>query len=325
MTRTGSIATPRRSRGAALLIAMSLLVLVATLAAGMVWQQHRAIQVETAERARTQAAWILNGALDWARLILREDARTGGPTALTEPWATPLAEARLSTFLATDKDNNTDDGPDAFLSGSIVDLQSRYNLRNLIDGNKIVETELLSLQHLCEDAGAPTDTAQRIADGLLAAWAPAAAQGGVTSQDSAAPLAPRTIAQLQWLGVDPAALERLENFIVLLPVRTTVNLNTADAEVIAAVGPGLDAGAAQALVQGRQRAAFKSLQLAAKLVSSPNLLNPKNFGVTSNFFEVRGKLRLDDRALEERSIVERRGLDVVTILRERVATVVPDR
>ncbi|HET7528324.1 MAG TPA: type II secretion system minor pseudopilin GspK [Burkholderiaceae bacterium] len=331
------IATPRRSRGAALLIAMALLVLVSTLAAGMVWQQHRAIEVETAERARTQAAWILNGALDWARLILREDARTGGPTALTEPWATPLAEARLSTFLATDKDHNTDSGPDAFLSGAIVDLQSRYNLRNLVDGNKIVDAELLTLRRLCEAAGAPTDTAPRIAEGLLAAWvsgpaqASATAQAGAMSQGSsstqggAAPLAPRTIAQLQWLGIDPAVLERLEGFIVLLPVRTTVNLNTADAEVIAAVVPGLDAGAAQALVQGRQRAAFKSLEIAGKLVSSTNKLDPKNVGVTSNFFEVRGKLRLDDRALEERSIVERRGLDMVTILRERVASVVPDR
>jgi general secretion pathway protein K len=311
--------SPRRSRGAALLIAMSLLVLVSTLAAGMVWQQHRAIQVEAAERSRTQSAWILNGALDWARLILREDARSGGPTALSEPWATPLAEARLSTFLATDKDHNADSGPDAFLSGSIVDLQSRYNLRNLVDANKVVEAELSALQRLCEAAGAPTDTAPRIAEGLRAAWA------GGDVQGAAAPLVPRTLAQLQWLGVDPAALERLQNFVVLLPVRTTVNLNTADAEVIAAVSPGLDAGAAQALVQTRQRGAYKSIDSARRQVSSPNLLDPKHVGVTSNYFEVRGKLRLDERALEERSIVERRGLDIVTILRERVASVVADR
>ncbi|HEX6017082.1 MAG TPA: type II secretion system minor pseudopilin GspK [Burkholderiaceae bacterium] len=309
----------RRSRGAALLIAMSLLVLVTTLAAGMVWQQYRAIQVEAAERSRTQSAWILNGALDWARLILREDARTGGPTALSEPWATPLAEARLSTFLATDKDHNAEDGPDAFLSGSIVDLQSRYNLRNLIDGNKVVESELAALTRLCESAGVPNDTAQRIAEGLRAAW------GGGDAQAAAAPLAPRTLAQLQWLGIDPEVIERLHDVVVLLPVRTTVNLNTADAEVIAAVSPGLDAGAAQALVQTRQRGAYRSVDLARKLVSPPSLLDPKAVGVTSNYFEVRGKLRLDERALEERSIVERRGLDVVTILRERVASVVPDR
>jgi len=291
-----------------------LLVLVTTLAAGMVYQQHRAIQVEAAERARTQSAWILNGALDWARLILREDARSGGPTALSEPWATPLAEARLSTFLATDKDNNSDSGPDAFLSGAIIDLQSRYNLRNLIDGNKILEAELLTLQRLCEAAGAPTDTAPRIAEGLRLAWA-----GGDTQS---VPLAPRTVAQLQWLGIDPGVLDRLQNFVVLLPVRTTVNLNTADPEVIAAVSAGLDAGAAQALVQTRQRGAYRTVDIAKK--QAP-LLDPKNVGVTSNYFEVRGKLRLDDRALEERSIVERRGLDIVTILRERVASVVADR
>jgi general secretion pathway protein K len=285
----------------------------------MVWQQHRAIQVEAAERSRTQSAWILNGALDWARLILREDARSGGPTALSEPWATPLAEARLSTFLATDQEHNADSGPDAFLSGSITDLQSRYNLRNLVDGNKIVDAELAALTRLCESAGVPTDTAPRIAEGLRAAW------GGGDAQAAAAPLAPRTLAQLAWLGIDPGVIEQLQNFVVLLPVRTTVNLNTADADVIAAVSPGLDAGAAQALVQARQRGAYKSIDIARKQVSSPNLLDPKNVGVNSNYFEVRGKLRLDDQALEERSVVERRGLDVVTILRERVASVVSDR
>ena len=319
MTRR-RLPSSRRSRGAALLIAMSLLVLVTTLAAGMVWQQHRAIQVEAAERSRTQSAWILNGALDWARLILREDARSGGPTALSEPWATPLAEARLSTFLATDKDHNADSGPDAFLSGSIVDMQSRYNLRNLVDGNKVAEAELLALRRLCEAAGAPTDTAPRIAEGLLAAWG-----GGGDAQGATAPLEPRTVAQLHWLGVDPAVLERLQKFVVLLPIRTTVNLNTAEAEVIAAVSPGMDAGAAQALVQARQRGAYKTFEMARSRVSPPSLLDPKNVGVTSSYFEVRGRLRLDDRALEERSIVERRGLDIVTILRERVASVVPDR
>ncbi len=43
----------RRSQaGAALLLAMIILTLVGTLAAGMVWHQHRAIEVEAAERAR---------------------------------------------------------------------------------------------------------------------------------------------------------------------------------------------------------------------------------------------------------------------------------
>lgn len=55
---------PRPARGAALLVAMVLLSVVATLAAGMVWQQWRAVQVETAERSRHQSGWMLLGALD---------------------------------------------------------------------------------------------------------------------------------------------------------------------------------------------------------------------------------------------------------------------
>jgi len=306
----------RRQSGAALLIAMTLLALVSTLAAGMVWQQHRAVQVEAAERSRTQSAWILNGALDWARLILREDARSGAPTALSEPWATPLAEARLSTFLAADKDNNVDSGPEAFLSGTITDLQSRYNLRNLVENGKVVEAELTALQRLCELAGAPTDTAGRIAEGLRAAW---------SAGEAGAPLAPRTVGQLHWLGLEATVLERLRPYLEILPVRTTVNLNTADRDVIVAVSPGLDAGAAEALIQARQRRAFKDLPAARALLSTPTLLNERNVGVKSNYFEVRGKLRLDDRVLEERSVVERRGLDVVSILRQRVSTVVAER
>jgi general secretion pathway protein K len=129
----------RPPRGAALLLAMIIMALVTTVAAGMVWQQTRAIQVEAAERARSQAGWILSGALDWSRLILREDLRAANQrkspyTSLGDTWATPLDEARLSSFLAADKNNNADGGPEAFISGAIVDAQSRLNLRGLVDG-----------------------------------------------------------------------------------------------------------------------------------------------------------------------------------------------
>ena len=61
---------PLREAGAALLAAMLTVTLVATLAAAALWQQWRSVEVETSERARVQAAWILVGALDWSRLIL---------------------------------------------------------------------------------------------------------------------------------------------------------------------------------------------------------------------------------------------------------------
>lgn len=309
-----------RQRGAALLTALIIVTLVVTLAAAMVWQQWRAVQVEAAERARMQSAWILNGALDWARLILREDARSGRPTALTEPWATPLAEARLSTFLAVDKDN-TDDAPDAFLSGVITDAQARYNLTSLLDGSgKVVVAELEALERLCQTVGVASDVATRIATGLRDAQA-----AGAQSGSSSAPLRPRTLAQLSWLGIDPSTVALLEPYVTMLPVRSAVNVNTTSREVLAAVVKGLDLATAERLLQQRQREPFKTLGAVEAQVPTLAPLNPQQLAVTSSYFEVRGKLRLEDRVLEQRSLVERRGLDMLVVYRELVSSLEASR
>ncbi|MCU0812904.1 MAG: type II secretion system minor pseudopilin GspK [Burkholderiaceae bacterium] len=304
-------ARPRRQRGAALLVAMVILTLVATLAAGMVWQQWRAIEVESAERARAQAAWILNGAHDWARLILREDSRTPGVDHLGEPWAVPLAEARLSTFLAADRSNTTDEGPEAFLSGSIADAQASYNLRNLVDQEgKLDAKQLRVLERLCDSAGLPSGVATRLGEGLAEAWA---------MTDGNVPLPPARLADLRWLGLDAASIERLAPWVVLLPVPTPVNLNTAPREVIAAVVEGLDAGSAERLAQARERQPFRSIEQAKAQLGADSDVKFEGVAVATNFFEVRGRIRLGERVLEERSLVQRVNRDIVTLQRERVS------
>jgi general secretion pathway protein K len=323
--RNTRLADPQR--GAALLLAMLIMTLVTTLAAGMVWQQWRAIQVEAAERGRTQAAWILVGALDWARLILREDQREnnrGNPPAadhLGEPWATPLAEARLSSFLAADRDNNSvaeNDSLDAFLSGSITDAQSRWNLRrlSLIDPatGKPFTADLKVLQNLCGLAGAPGDCASRIADAVSKAWAPA-------GSGNAAAISPQHMSQLAWIGIDADTIKRLEPWVDILPDPSDVNLNTAPAEVIAAAVDGMTLGNAQRLVQDRQRTPIRDLNSPAARAYFPvNAPTPiPGISLTSRFFYIQGRLRLEERVLEERSLVERNAnLDVKVRSRERV-------
>lgn len=324
----------RRQRGAALLTAMVIVTLVATLASAIIWQQWRAIQVEAAERARVQARWVLQGAVDWARLILREDARTGGPDHLAEPWAVPLAEARLSTFLAADRDNSAeDDGPDAYLSGAIVDAQSRYNLRNLSLGDdKAAETEQRILARLLDTVGANPSLAatvtaalrEALPAGAAAAAASAAGDGNVVvSVDPTAPIAPARLEQLAWCGLDAETLRRLGPYVVWLPTKTTVNLNTASREVIAAVVEGIDLASADRLVQARQRAPFRNLSDAKALLPGQIDLDSSRVGVASSNFEVSGRLRLDDRVVEQHAWLVRRGLDVQVFAMEQRNAVTP--
>ncbi len=308
-----------RPRGAALLVAMVLLTVVATLSAGMVWQQWRAIQVEAAERSRSQSAWILMGALDWARLILREQRLEH--VSLNDTWAQPLAEARLSTFLAADRDNNADTGPEAFLSGHIVDAQSRYNLRWLVQTDPAAAAaELKVLERLCQLGGLPASLAGQIAQGLKA----------TAGADASTPLAPVRLDDLAWLGLDSTSLAVLRPWVLLMPATTTplttpVNLNTAPREVLAAVVKGIDLGLADSLVQARQRTPFRTLADVENLLPAASKpLDPQRVDVKSAYFEVHGRLRLEERVLEELSLVHKRSAnEVVTLQRQRRSTVLP--
>lgn len=320
-------------RGAALLTAMIIVTLIAGLAAGMVWQQYRAVQIEAADRARAQSTWILQGALDWARLILLEDARQNRQKPvdhLGEPWAVPLAEARLSTFLAADRTAATDDeGPEAFLSGNIEDAQSHYNLRALVGGPQVPALEQRVLERLCSQVNAPPGTAAVIINGLRAAF-PAAASaasapaGGETVSDSG-PLQPAGIDQLNWLGLDSDTIARLQPYVVLLPKATPVNLNTAPREVIAALFDGVDLASAERLVQGRKARPLQNTDEAKSYLPAGVDLGSGRASVDSSFFVVTGRLRLDERQLEQRSLIERQGLSMVVLGRERISQLLDRR
>ena len=94
----------------------------------------------------------------------------------------------------------------------------------------------------------------------------------------------------------------------MLPQRTPVNLNTASAEVIHAV-TGIDLASAQRMAAARAARPFKSIADAAQAAGGaqqPVRECPAQWcDVLSSFFEVQGRLRLDDVALQETAAVQR--------------------
>jgi general secretion pathway protein K len=105
-----------------------------------------------------------------------------------------------------------------------------------------------------------------------------------------------------------------------LPARTTVNLNTASAEVIYASLPGIGMADAQHLVSAREGAPFRSVADAMRLLGGEASAMPQaqvNVGFSSRFFEVRSRLRLDQLVVEERSVIQRDLSNTKVLLRER--------
>jgi general secretion pathway protein K len=307
----------RAQQGAALLAAMLTVTLVATFATAALWQQWRSVEVESADRSRVQSAWILNGALDWARLILREDFRADRTDHLAEPWAVPLQEARLSTFLAADPNNNGDmgDAGNVFLSGEISDLQARLNIADLVQAGSVQTRWLETFQRLFDVLGLSQAELARLAENLRFA-----ADISVDNRNAArAPLMPQRVEQLTWLGVAPETVAALEPYVTVLPASATrVNINTAPAEVLYAVGRNLSLADARRLVAEREGQHFRNVGDIARLLPEARF-DLTAASVDTQYFQVVGRLRIDQVVIEERSMVQRTGLNVRALQRERGA------
>jgi general secretion pathway protein K len=314
---------------------MLAVALVTTLASAALWQQWRQVEIETAERGRSQTSLMMTGAMDWTRLILREDAISAqGAEAdhLGEPWALPVQESKLSTFLSQDQQWREGDA-EVFLSGQITDAQSRMNVMNLLDNGQVSPKVLARFAVLFERLNLPLAELQTLAQQLQRSQqsitppaAGSAAPGGAASASSsgssvlssassaasvAGPLMPQQTAQLVWLGLSPASLAALQPHITLLPEATPVNLNTASAEVLSASIVGLDLASARQLVQQRQRGHWTSLNAALQAMGpSGRLLDEQQHSVRSRYFEVHGRMRIDNVVQQELALVRREGSQV---------------
>lgn len=313
-----------KQQGAALLVAMLTLTLVATLAAGAAAQQWRSVETERAERARGQAAWLQLGALDWTRIILRQDARSGGADHLGEPWATPLQESRLSSFLAADANSAAllaDQAIDnVFLSGQVQDLQAKLNVYHLTQP-QVSAASLAAFVKLFDLLGLDPIELVEMNDNLrlsstTAPTDPAGASVG---------LLPQSLDELPLMGLSQATLERLRPFVVWLPQLMKVNINTASAEVLYASVPGLDVSGARKVVDGRLKQVkfhYQTLPDVASVVPAlAGQFTSGDHSTVTEFFEVTSKLRFADgersTVMIERALVERKGLNLKLLSRER--------
>ncbi|RMX11406.1 general secretion pathway protein GspK [Allofranklinella schreckenbergeri] len=306
-------AAPRPQRGVALLLAMLIVALVASLAASASWQQWRSAQAEADERAQAQVHWLVRGALDWSKIILRIDATDDRRKAqqadhLDEPWTVPLAESKLGAFLSAERNIATDANADlgqAYFSGGMLDLDGRLNLSNLIRHQAIDPAALAQWQRLFEALGLGGDLAQQVAQKYLDATR--------RDLDAPVPLAPRCIEQLGWLGLSAEHIALLRPHATILPGRTRLNLNTASARVLAAaLPPQAGAATAEKLAAVRMKP-FTSLADAQAFMPEGVQLDANLFGVASQYFLVAGRLRIDELEIQDQFLVERQGQTLQTL------------
>ena len=293
----------RAERGAAVVMAMLVVAITATLVTGVFWRQSVIMRQAENELSYAQAKWLIRGAIDWAGVILREDARTSSVDHTGEPWAVPLADTHL----------NPDDGRDpVYLAGAIRDEQAKFNLRNLAGPGGVNTRELAVLRRLLALVGAAEGLADPVAKRVLAA---VPGEGG--RKQTALGLA--SIDDVLGLeDIDAAVIERLRPFVTVLPQPTPVNANTAPAEVLAARIENLSLADARRLVASRDRAYFKDRSDVLNRIGPLGLqASDAEIAVATRFFSVDGTVSYRRARLHTQALLRREANRVEAVwLRE---------
>lgn len=298
-------------RGVAVIMALLLTTLAITIVASLFWQQQVQVRSIENQRLQLQKQWILRGALDWAGLILREDAKHSAIDDLGEPWAVPLAETRLDQYVENGR--AADDIADASLSGSISDAQARYNLTNLCPNGTINPDEVAVFARLLRNAKMDSQLAQATADAMAAALKKPvsnATNNSTTNNGNQPDPLPMNLIQLDDLlavpNFSPVMLTKLKEWVIFLPHATPVNVNTASAAVLAARIATLTLADANELVASRKTASFRDLaDFSHRLPGKSFAVASNEVSVTTNYFLVSGKVRMSRARLEMQALIER--------------------
>ena len=137
------MSTSGRQRGVALITAILITALVSSVALNLAWDNALDMRRTMTLLYRDQAIQVALGAENWVQQILRDDLGESDTDHLGEIWATELPGLPIES-----------DAVQGELFGSVEDLQSRFNVNNLIDENgEIDELALEQFQRLLQVLG----------------------------------------------------------------------------------------------------------------------------------------------------------------------------
>jgi general secretion pathway protein K len=318
----------RRQQGVAVVTALLLTTLAITIVASLFWQQQVQVRSIENQRFQLQKKWVLLGAIDWARLILREDAKNSNVDYIGEPWSVGLQETRLSDYLENGEDT---DGSDASLSGQITDAQSRFNLTNLAQDGVVNPAQIQAFGRLLAALHFDVSLAPVVAQNIAATQAkkpPAnvnaaasASSSTANTANSANDTAPAADPAVQFLrfnqsddllavnGFNSAMVEKLKDYVTVLPKPSAINVNTASPEVLTALFPAISLSDAAAMATSRERAYFKDKADFQQRFSA-NMAGVKDadWDVKTAYFIVHGVVKLNRSELATDALIERSGL-----------------
>ena len=283
------VVSKHQQRGAvAILFALLMVALTASVAAAISYDVALDVRRTNAMLLQEQARLVALGAEDWSGDLLRQDAVDTEDDHLGELWAQELPPLPIEGA-----------GPDGIISGQIIDLQSRFNLNNMIDGEgQPVELEVERFKRMLTNNGLNPELSDAVLDwmdGDQDFTFPSGAEDDVYTSRlppmRAANQAFRSVNELAAVeGFDKAAMDLLQPHLTALPSQTPININTATPVVVQSLDESMTPAVINELREVRLETGFDdlSVQLAGSLPAD----TIATLQTQSEYFQLRSVVRI---------------------------------
>jgi general secretion pathway protein K len=289
-----------KQRGAAIITALLVVMLAATIATYLLAQQSAALTRTARTGDRAQITLYAQPTLNWARAALTASLKSSNYVHPKQQWAQALTQPI----------------EDALASGVLRDEAARFNLNNLVldDGTRsmpdldVFERLLKKLSLDPNLTGAIVDWLDKDSE-LMPNGAEDSYYLGLSTPYRAAN---RRLTQLDELarvrGFDSKVLRRLTPYVTALPTRTKLNVNTALPEVMAAAFPSLTDDDVTAIVRSREELPFKEmaeLKSRAEMKKIPGTTIDQFADVSSAYFLLTVSITREAAQLTQTALLSR--------------------
>ncbi len=293
----------KRQGGAAIITALLVVMLAATIATYLLMQQSHALTRTARTTDRAQAALYTQPTLDWARAILFETLKNATYVHPKQAWGQGINALPLD-----------DAGGGTLASGVIRDEGGKFNINNMvIDGAKS-QDDIKAFQDLLKILKIDADLAPAVVDwldkdsDLTANGAEDSFYLSLQEPYRSANQPMLQIAELSRVrGFDAATVRRLAPYVTALPARTLLNMNSALPEVIRAYFPDLTETDAVSLVRSRDDLPFKDIDAVKKqkqMKGIPEASVTKFVTVKSTFFSVSIAITRDATQVRQNALLK---------------------
>ncbi len=286
----------RAQQGLALITAMLVFAIVATISAYLVLGQQVWMRQTQNLFDRNRADSMRHAGLDWIAVLLTRDAKDNNTDHLGEPWAKSYPPLPFEG---------------GAMSATITDAQSRFNLNNLAVNGQRKQTEVDVFRRLLQSLSLDPTLAEAATD-WIDTKTTAGPGGAEDSEYLSLPTPYRSanqpmtsVDELRLVrGFDAKTVEKLRPYVVALPDTTAINVNTASDIVLASAFTEMPPATVQQLISGRETQPFKDLgQITQRL--PPGQQPQTTLAVATSYFLVRieivfGRYRRTTLALMQR-------------------------